>query len=624
MSTPERTEKVDVHHHHQAPRGNRDAEIDRDVESPSVASNNSSSSPQHPAYHYQNQPAVGVFHSLPRTTTPGAASTSPAVPSPSAGQIQSPSCPPPTCPSSVSDPTNIPAPDRLQRLQQGFSQDEDSLGSSEYTDPNTFPTTEAVGRVESLVSALDEAISRDSYELLSDSESIFASPDRFHHQLPAHRDEDVSYILHRRLQTTTMIASKSCETVIRHEGDRNEEVGRAEELLVGRQSGEGVQGGNFVRSRSFRSLREKAYREAERPALFARARLVDIDFMDEVVDRSLFRPKSIEYVSFQNLPPPDAFSSRDDTADLPEPTPVCSSSPLRRIDVEFVPSHFTSTVGEPSFPVVVDVDSEGRLFVEDGEDEERMCSLMSPEEGGEMDEEGEEEIVTAASSVREEDRASALSHNPETEEDEALTADDVRDVDFVYQDTLSNTSLEEHLASESENPIYDYVNEDDGLPDPNDDSPLDEECGVIIGDEEEEEPDAQDYDYIFQAHVLSRISERSSCDSKLSLDPDEEGAGKGLKGPVVVRDNTISDVSASLKGSDDGMDALWVAAAAAAPPAFDPDSTPVNESILFDPPPPPAFEADSPVLVMDEFPSPPSSIDNLADEESYPDRSSSS
>lgn len=73
MSTPERTEKVDVHHHQR----------ERDVESPSVTSNNSSSSPQHhPVYqHYQNQPAVFQHHSLPRT---GASSA--AHPSPSADQ----------------------------------------------------------------------------------------------------------------------------------------------------------------------------------------------------------------------------------------------------------------------------------------------------------------------------------------------------------------------------------------------------------------------------------------------------------------------------------------------------------------------------------------------------------
>ena len=60
---------------------------------------------------------------------------------------------------------------------------------------------------------------------------------------------------------------------------------------------------HFQRSRSFRSLREKTYREKPH-ALFARARLVEIDL--NVIDpqppaiKSLFRPKSIEFVSFQN------------------------------------------------------------------------------------------------------------------------------------------------------------------------------------------------------------------------------------------------------------------------------------------------------------------------------------
>lgn len=643
-STPERTEKVDVHHHHQSPRG---VELDREVESPSVASNNSSSSPQHPAYHYQNQPAVGVFHSLPRTTTPGAGSSSSAMPTPSAGQNQSPTClsslpssRDQSCASSDSRllpimSTNIPVVDRLQRLQPACSQDEDSLGSSEYTDPNTFPTAEAAGRVESLASALEEVVSRDSYELLSDSESLFASTDRLAHQHPPQREDEVPYILHRRLQNpATMLSSKSCETVIRPEGgDCRDESRGEEELLSGRQASDSARGGHFVRSRSFRSLREKAYRDCEKPALFARTRLVDIDLTDvSPIERSLFRPKSIEFVSFQNLPPPDAFSSRDDTiTDLPLPPDLpCSGNSPRPMEVEFVPAHFTSAVVEPCFPVMVDVDTEGRLCAEEGEEEERMCSLMSPEEGEEgederdevEEEDEEEEIVTAASSVREEDRASAISHNPETEEDEALTADDVRDVDFVYHDTLSNTSLEEQLVSESEEQIYDFVNEDDGLPDPNDRSFLDEEleCGDIgDGEEGEEEgPVVPEYDYIFQAHVLSRISERSSCDSKLSLEPDEEGdVGKGhqLRGPA-VQDNTMSDVSTSWKGSDDGLPA----APSPVPPAFD-ESTPVNESVPFDPPPPPAFESESPV--MDEFPSPPSSIENFADEEFYPDRSSS-
>lgn len=504
--------------------------------------------------------------------------------------------------------------------QSGGSQDDNSMCSSEYTDPNTFPTEVAVGKdmTNMTISALEDPVSRDSYELLSESEPIFFSPDRLM------KDEEVPYILHRRLQTSK-ISSKSCETVIRLEdaggigglgglGLREEASADADSVSF-----------HFQRSRSFRSLREKTYREKPH-ALFARARLVEIDL--NVIDpqppaiKSLFRPKSIEFVSFQNLPPPDAFSSRDDTVD---PVLVDAANPLL-VDVEFVPSHFTSTAAEPSFPLVVDVDKEEEHETSADEDdeaeEEKMCSLMSQVE------EDEEVAVTATSSVSiehpVEDQESAISYLPaETEDDEALTADDVRDVDFVYQDTLSSTSLEEHLISEDQ--IFEFVNEEDGLPHPDN-----HQQGIeSIYDR------MASIEYVFQAHVLSRISEHS-CDSKLSSD---DG---GCVDVHQEQNNTMSDVSSSFKASEAAaaanvqvdeakVDAQVEEAAAAGqdvlvddstmplcclppPPSFE-ETTPVNETVIFYPPP-------YPMTMMDEFPSPPSSIDNLPDEESYSDSSS--
>ena len=633
ISTPERTETVDVHHSREprsigGHRADVDVEREMEVESP-VTSNNSatSSSPQHhPSYHYQPQTPSGVFHSLPRT---GGSS---ALPSPSAGQNQSPcsspsltsrpdrGSPPTTTTTTKTDNNNSSMQlatgqndaVRSQSLSCRSQEEEDSVCSSEYTDPNTFPTE--VAARENTVSVLEDPISRDSYELLSESEPIFFSPDRFT------KDEEVPYILHRRLQTS-MISSKSCETVIRYEDGSN-----AYSAAAGEEADSSADAESFhiQRSRSFRSLREKTYRE--RPhALFARARLVEIDL--NVIDpqpalhkSSLFRPKSIEFVSFQNLPPPDAFSSRDDTVDpavVVAATTTTTASADSSGDVEFFPSHFTSTAVEPCFPVVVDVDRESQEAKEvsgneseDDDDEDKMCSLMSQTE--------EEIVVTATSSISierlVEDQASALSfgHLPaETEDDEALTADDVRDVDFVYQDTLSSTSLEEHLISEDQ--IFEFVNEEDGLPDPDS---LHEGIYDRVASVE----------YVFQAHVLSRISEHS-CDSKLSSCTDDGGCGDALQ----EQNNTMSDVSSSFKASEAAAAAAAAAAATAVeeaavdtaamplcclppPPSFE-ETTPVNETVVFDPPP-------YPTTMMDEFPSPPSSIDNLPDEESYSDSSS--
>lgn len=469
---------------------------------------------------------------------------------------------------------------------------------------------------ENTISPLEDPVSRDSYELLSESEPIFFSPDR------TARAEEVPYILHRRLQTS-MISSKSCETVIRAEdggcADGDAAAGESIEFGADAESSSF----HIQRSRSFRSLREKTYREKPH-ALYARARLVEIDL--NVIDpqpaqhKSLFRPKSIEFVSFQNLPPPDAFSSRDDTVD---PAVVEPDPPLVH---QFVSSHFTSAVVEPCFPVVVDVDKEEREEMakssalshkeddvdddDDGDDDDKMCSLMSQTE--------EEAILTATSSVSIgrpiEDQASAISHVPaETEDDDALTADDVRDVDFVYQDTLSSTSLEEHLISEDQ--IFEFVNEDDGLPDP--DSIQEGIYDRMAGME-----------YVFQAHVLSRISEHS-CDSKLSSCTDEGGCGDALQ----EQNNTMSDVSSSFKASEavevalapvadakedaaglDYVDTSPMSLCCLPPPPLFEETTPVNETVVFDPPPYPTM--------TDEFPSPPSSIDNLPDEESYSDSSS--
>lgn len=637
--------------------GHRDIDMDREmeVESP-ITSNNSaaSSSPQHPPYHYQQQQQQtpsGVFHSLPRT-----GGSSSALPSPSAGQIHSP-CSSPSLTSHTdrgSPPvhplTNLSSQvqnDSIRSQSQSQSQsvsqeEEDSLCSSEYTDPNTFPTE--VAARENTISPLEDPVSRDSYELLSESEPIFFSPDR------TVKTEEVPYILHRRLQTS-MITSKSCETVIRAEdgGCASGDSAAGESIEFGADAEDSPF--HIQRSRSFRSLREKTYREKPH-ALYARARLVEIDL--NVIDpqpaptKSLFRPKSIEFVSFQNLPPPDAFSSRDDTVD---PMAVADDPPF---DLEFVPSHFTSAAVELCFPVVVHVDKAQHLerdndekpFAhsdvddddddddddisscidkkkeehvvdreegDDDEEEEKMCSLMS------QTEEEEEAILTATSSVSIErpieDQASAISHIP-TEDDDALTADDVRDVDFVYQDTLSSTSLEEHLISEDQ--IFEFVNEDDGLPDPDSihQGIYDRMAGM---------------EYVFQAHVLSRISEHS-CDSKLSSGTDDGGCGDALQ----EQNNTMSDVSSSFKASEaaemiaavvedpvatgvvsDGSGDLETNAMPLCylppPPLFE-ETTPVNETVIFDPPPYPTM--------MDEFPSPPSSIDNLPDEESYSDSSS--
>lgn len=660
QSTPERTETVDVHQPHLDALGEREF----DAESPITS--NTSSSPHHAPYHHQqqqqqqlyhNQPAAGAFHSLPRSGAHQAGAGATATPP---GQMHTPSMSNPRCETTVgamSDRSDRASPSRVTAVRSpSGSQEDDSLCSSEYTDPTTYPEAATRDATTTGASCVEEAVSRDSYELLSDSDPIFMSP--HHHTRP----DEVPYLLHRRL-AASLVASKSCDTVI-----HGDSVGQC---ALGQDEAE-----RFRRSRSFRSLREKTYRE--RPsALFARARLVEIDL--SVIDpeheqapsaaasgsaRSLVRPKSIEFVAFQNLPPPDAFSSRDDTLDpasdndddtaRDEPDSQAIPSDPR----EFVPSHFTSNA-EPSYPVVVRVSDDGakataclrpageddvRLQHEalehDAEDDDKMCSLMSQDE--------EELPVTATSSVsigREQgivdDDLSLVSRPVETEDDEALTADDVRDVDLVYQDTLSSTSLEEQLLSEDQ--IFEFVNEDDGLPDPDsvhrqgfygaDVAGL----GALGGIE-----------YVFQTHVLSRISERSgdSRDSSDNEDAERE------------RNNTMSDVSSSFKapedrgGDDDDDDGRRTPLTDDAsesdsepsrfvqrpvppvaepdpsdiepttdaddcclppPPSFD-EATPVNEMVPFDPPLDPS--------VMDDFPSPPSSIDNLPEEDDYSDSSS--
>ena len=330
-------------------------------------------------------------------------------------------------------------------------------------------------------------ISRNSYELLARSSSACAKPALV----------DVSYILHRRV--SPLAASKSCETVLK---------------MPDTPTSDPVE---LQRSRSFRS--EKAS-----SMLFARAKLVDVD---------IIRPKSIEFVTFQNLPPPDAFSSRDDS-------------------VEQAQHHFVASV-EPCYPVLVD-----------------------------------------ASSV------SSCEQRAETE-------DDVQDIDLVYQDTLSSTSLEEQLISDDQL-LFEFVNDDDGLPDPLDDVSAEDDLAEGI---QVQSGWQSTLDYVFQTHVLSRISERScgsTCDS------------------ASRQDNTMSDVSSSFKADavdaavDDMADALYHLPP---PPLFDADeadATPVNETVRLVPDSFPAPDDSEPDA--EDFPSPPSSIDNLPDE-TYSDDSSS-
>ena len=512
------------------------------------------------------------------------------------------------------------------------------------------------------------------------------------------REDDVSYILHRRVKST-LAASKSCEMVIASGcGGGGAGIDDLHHHQTGDSSSSFLYDSvemSVQRSRSFRSLREKTYRE--RPALYARARLMEIDIDLNVIDpppaasskTSLVRPKSIEFVSFQHLPPPDAFSCRDDTVDAsvasssgPSPTSFAASardvSPIHApsVDVEFVPSHSTSALSfQPSFPVVVDVHevsdeaqnqikvadiasetdvteeqeqedkkqvgSDGEEEDKEGDDDDKMCSLSLDEEerkdNFEEDEEEEEEeekqvaevegfTVTSSVSVDAplEDEASASSHQPHTDEDddEAFTADDVQDVADICQDTLSSTSdLEEQLVSDEH--LFEFVNDDDGLPDP--DSHLDEQ-EIGIYDVSNQLQQQEDTEFVFEAHVLSRISERSS-DSRLSLEADdlEDGACEAAAGRRPLKqDDTMSDVSSSFKGSDmagrpeDEPQPVAALTLPLPPPALPVSSfeeaTPVNEAVTLVPPPH--------QVMMDEFPSPPSSIDNLPDDECYSDSSS--
>jgi len=320
---------------------------------------------------------------------------------------------------------------------------------------------------------------------------------------------DVSYILHRRV--SPLAASKSYETVL-----TPPDVAELQ------------------RSRSFRS--EKSVTSM----LYARARLVD------VVD--IVRPKSIEFVTFQNLPPPDAFSSRDDSVVVGEVVVVKEEEELC------------------CYPVVVE------------------ASVTSMSSGGQR----------------------------------AETEDDVQDMDLVYQDTLSSTSLEEQLISDDHHLLMEFVNDDDGLPDPLDDiyDDDDDDDDVDVDDDDDDDDDERDQsklDYVFQTHVLSRISERS-C------------------GSTSCQDNTMSDVSSSFKIDandvhDDVRDALYHHLPP--PPLFDADATPVNETLpdgddlllqlplpvpLLLPPAPQQEEEPEEEPEVDDFPSPPSSIDNLPDD----------
>ena len=108
-----------------------DANRELDVGSPITS--NTSSSPQHAPYHhrnhpqqlYQNQPA-GAFHSLPRSSAhPGAAAAA------AQGQTQTP----------LSKPVSasVASANRVAALRLLSCSQEDSLCSSMYTDPATYP-----------------------------------------------------------------------------------------------------------------------------------------------------------------------------------------------------------------------------------------------------------------------------------------------------------------------------------------------------------------------------------------------------------------------------------------------------------------------------------------------------
>ena len=451
-STPERSaETVDVHYS----GDQRSISRERPVEASVAASNHSvassSGSPRHVSHHLHHhqqhqqhvqqhvqqpsQPmAVAAFHSLPRNNQPSATASLPA----SAGQI------PESTNRSRNQARRWDASNATKWRSHSQSppsqsrQGDDSLGSSEYTDPHTFPKETQSASV--LVGS-EKVVSRDSYDLLTDSGSAGSANAK-----PA--VVDVSYILHRRV--SPLAASKSYETVLK---------------TPETPTGEPVE---LQRSRSFRS------EKASSSMLYARAKLVDVD---------IIRPKSIEFVTFQNLPPPDAFSSRDDS-------------------VEQARHHFVASV-EPCYPVVVDASS-----------------------------------------------ASSCEQRAETE-------DDVQDIDLVYQDTLSSTSLEEQLISDDQL-LFEFVNDDDGLPDPLDDVSAQDDP---IAAAEAQSGWQSTLDYVFQTHVLSRISERScgsTCDS------------------ASRQDNTMSDVSSSFKADAIDADAIndAINAAAAASPTSPTSPTP--------------------------------------------------
>ena len=420
--TPERSETtIDVHHHHpQAqPLHPQRRELDPDVDSAVNCM------PQ--LYNYQSTPA-GVFHSLPRTSASGLPSAS------AAGQIDS----------------TIP-------LLNTTSAHESSQ-SSEYSDP-----TEIMRDNRSSEGLHTAEESRDSYDLLSDSDPMFCTPnddDEF-------ADErQVSYVLHRR----HFDVSKSCE-----------------DLGVARGASD------VKRSLSFRFSRDGIGQK-----LFARTSL-HMD-LNDLVCKQLVRPKSIDFVSFQDLPPPDAFSSRDDTVESDDP------------QFDLVMSHSAL----PSYPVRME-----------------LCELSQQE--------------TALSELSDSEASSDTSN--EVHESEELT-DAAQNAELIYQDTLSSTSLEEQVVSED--PLLDFVNDDDGLPDPLDDSDG-------FDDFPPHWPPSSVAHYGFPARVLSRISERD--DSRMTQSE---------------ADNTMSDVSTSLKADPLDDDQTILPACLPPPPLFD-ETTPVNE-----------------------------------------------
>ena len=438
-----------------------------------------------------------------------------------------------------------------------------------------------------------EGASRDSYLLLSDSDAdadpMFGTADELEASHPGHYnnddddDDDVPYVLHRRQMKPSIEGSKSCENL---------------SVFLRTQ---------LVRSRSFRCARDQTDGCS---TLYARARPMAVagHQADAVAacQQQLVRPKSIEFVSFQQLPPPDAFSSRDDTLD-----DTLDDDSLHQQQQQHIYLARSSAAGA-SFAIVVDVKRASL---------ESVADATHSDQGDQGDNEQDDNDNDGDDLTQVTDGGQNACQNALRE------ADADADVDAVYQDTLSSTSLEELINSDqdADQALFDdFVNDDDGLPDPHDDSDDDE-----VNDDDD---DDDDYEAAFAfpwpppsfpTRVLSRISEHEDSSSR---------AAATLSSTVATRrgesdnENTMSDVSSSLRA-----DGLVAADDVYLPPLPLDDVTPVNE--FAPPPPPPPPPPLSSFLELDEaaddgeFPSPPSSILDDDDDNgggSFPSSSSSS